>query len=49
MAPQSAPPMMGDDGQRKNKDGKPKKKKDKDGPCPDGMFALEDGTCVPSQ
>jgi hypothetical protein len=39
--------MAGDDGDRKKKDGK--KKKDKDGPCPDGMFALEDGTCVPAQ
>jgi hypothetical protein len=41
--------MAGDEGSRKNRDGKPKRKKDGDGPCPEGMVALEDGNCVPSQ
>jgi uncharacterized protein YraI len=49
MAPPSSPPMAGDEGSRKNRDGKPKRKKDRDGPCPEGMVALEDGNCVPSQ
>ena len=48
MAPPSSPPISGDDAQNK-KDGKPKRKKDRDAPCPDGMVALEDGTCVPVQ
>ena len=48
MAPPSSPPISGDDAE-KRKDGKPKRKKDRDAPCPDGMVALEDGTCVPVQ
>jgi uncharacterized protein YraI len=49
MAPPSSSPMSGDDAPQVREDRKPKKKKDKDGPCPDGMVLLEDGNCVPSQ
>jgi hypothetical protein len=45
MAPPSQP--MGGDGQRRERDGKSKKKKDKG--CPEGTFALDDGTCAPAQ
>ena len=41
IAPPSSPPISGDDAQNK-KDGKPKRKKDRDAPCPDGMVALEE-------
>jgi hypothetical protein len=46
MAPPSSQPMGGD-GQRQERDGKPKKKKDKG--CPEGMVALDDGRCAPPQ
>jgi hypothetical protein len=45
-----APPSSqggGDDGQRRERDGKPKKKKDRG--CPEGMVALDDGSCAPPQ
>jgi uncharacterized protein YraI len=44
-----APPSGGggDDGQRRERDGKPKKKKDRG--CPEGMVALDDGSCAPTR
>jgi hypothetical protein len=48
MAPPSSP-MMGNDAPQASEDRKPKKKKGKDGPCPEGMVPLQDGNCVPAQ
>jgi hypothetical protein len=46
MAPPSSQPMGGDE-QRRERDGKSKKKKDRG--CPEGMVALDDGSCAPMQ
>src|SRR5262245_41298322 len=46
MPPPSSQPMGGDE-QRRERDGKSKKKKDRG--CPEGMVALDDGSCAPMQ
>jgi hypothetical protein len=46
MAPPPSQPMGGD-GQRRERDGKPKKQKDRG--CPEGTVALDDGRCAPTQ
>jgi hypothetical protein len=46
MTPPSSQPM-GDEGRQRERDGKPKKKKDKG--CPEGMVALDDDRCAPPQ